>query len=102
MNRSKYVAEFAQQTAKHKYIYAYLYTQINGTVLKVPNSEINRYVAKYQKIKCVFKSTSAQSGRRFLEEFTKVVLGHMLQMGSLTGIQILNNANSLDYLLSLK
>ena len=73
---------------KHKYIYIYMYTQINGTIL-ISARQINRYTVKYQKIQHVFKSTSVRSGRRLLVEFTKKVLGHMLQVRSLTVIQTL-------------
>lgn len=91
-----------ERQLKHRHTYIYIHIQITGTILKVHDSVINRYIVKYQKIKHVFKSTSVRSGRGFLVEFTKMVLGHMLQAGSLTVIQTLNNANSLEYLLWLK
>lgn len=91
-----------ERQLKHTYTYIYIHIQITGTILKVHNSVINRYIVKYQKIKHVFKSTSVRSGGGFLVEFIKMVLGHMLQVGSLTVIQTLNNAKSLEYLLWLK
>lgn len=63
-----------ERQLKHKYLYKYTYTNINGTVLKVHDSVVDNYI-KYQKIKDVFKSTSVRPGRRFLAEFTKNGLG---------------------------
>lgn len=86
-----------EKQLKHKYIYINIYTKINGTILKVHSSEINRYITKCQKIKYVFKNTSVKSGRRFLAEFTKNGLGTYVSSG--ITYSDTNNANSLDYLL---
>jgi len=65
-------------------------------------TEINRSLVKYQKIKHVFRTTSVQSGKKFLVEFTKIILGLTFQARSFAVIQPLKNVNSLYYLLWLK